>query len=243
MSYFKPDWNTASQVNAISSMRNGGVSKAPFASMNLGSHVGDDIDNVMKNRHQLQQMVNMPTTPIWLNQTHSTKVAVITEYTQQVVNADACYTETANLVLSVMTADCLPILIAAEDGSAVATVHAGWRGLADGIVENAVSHFKTQAQAWIGPAIGADVFEVGYDVKQAFCLSQPDLEIAFKVHPTHEGKWLADLAKIATYKLNKCGVNDVAYSGHCTYSEPEHFFSYRRDGVTGRMASFIWFTR
>ncbi|CAH0527027.1 peptidoglycan editing factor PgeF [Vibrio hippocampi] len=242
MPFFKPDWKTAAQVTAISSTRNGGVSKPPFDSMNLGNHVGDDPDKVMQNRRRLQRVANMPSAPIWLNQTHSTHVEVLTQSTVQVIDADATYTEVPNLVLSVMTADCLPILIAAKDGSAVAAVHAGWRGLADGIVENTLSLFKSEVQAWIGPAIGADAFEVGDDVKQAFCYSAPELASAFKTHPAHHDKWLADLPRIAAYKLNKLGVEAVEFSGHCTYSEPEQFFSYRRDGVTGRIASFIWLT-
>ncbi len=196
MSTLKPNWHPALNVSAVTSTREGGVSKAPFSGLNLGMHVGDNPADVEANRAQLAVLANMPSAPVWLNQTHSTVVASIAIPTDVVIDADASFTTQPGVVLSAMTADCLPILLAAKDGSAVSAVHAGWRGLADGIVENAVSLFESELQAWIGPAIGFDSFEVGEDVREAFCASHPEYAIAFKPHPT-SGKWLADLASIA----------------------------------------------
>lgn len=239
MSILKPNWHTAPNVNAVTSTREDGVSKAPFSGLNLGMHVGDNPADVEANRAQLAALANMPSAPVWLNQTHSTVVATIATPTDVVIDADASFTTQPGVVLSAMTADCLPILLAAKDGTAVSAVHAGWRGLADGIVENAVSLFESDLQAWIGPAIGFDSFEVGEDVREAFCARHPEYAIAFKPHPT-SGKWLADLATIAEMKLKSLGVNSVTKSGLCTFEDPTRFYSYRRDGQTGRMASFIW---
>jgi YfiH family protein len=202
-------------------------------------HVGDNPADVEANRAQLAALANMPSAPVWLNQTHSTVVANIATATDVVIDADASFTTQPGVVLSAMTADCLPILLAAKDGTAVSAVHAGWRGLADGIVENAVSLFDTELQAWIGPAIGFDSFEVGEEVREAFCASHPEYTTAFKPHPA-SGKWLADLALIAEMKLKSLGVNSVTQSGLCTFKDPTRFYSYRRDGQTGRMASFVW---
>ncbi|WP_394153055.1 peptidoglycan editing factor PgeF [Vibrio maritimus] len=239
MSTLKPNWQSASNVSSVTSTREGGVSKSPFSGLNLGMHVGDNPADVEANRLQLASLANMPSAPVWLNQTHSTVVAKVDAPTDTVVDADASFTTVPGVVLSAMTADCLPILLAAKDGSAVSAVHAGWRGLADGIVENAVSLFESELQAWIGPAIGFDAFEVGEDVRDAFCTNHPEYTIAFKPHPT-SGKWLADLALIAEMKLKSLGVDSVTQSGLCTFQDSTRFYSYRRDGQTGRMASFIW---
>ncbi|GMQ45570.1 peptidoglycan editing factor PgeF [Vibrio sp. 10N] len=239
MSTLQPNWTAAPNVSAVTTTREGGVSNAPFLGLNLGMHVGDIPADVEANRRQLASLANMPSNPVWLNQTHSTVVAQLEAPTDAVLDADASFTTVPGVVLSAMTADCLPILLAAKDGSAVSAVHAGWRGLADGIVENAVSLFDSPLQAWVGPAIGFDCFEVGEDVREAFCTNHPEYAIAFKSHPS-SGKWLADLALIAELKLKALGVDSVAQSGLCTFQDPTRFFSYRRDGQTGRMASFIW---
>lgn len=239
MSLLTPNWVTPNNVEAVSSTRENGVSKAPFSSFNLGMHVGDEPSDVLANRQALQIRANMPSSPVWLNQTHSTKIAIVQAATEQVLDADASFTRTPGVVLSAMTADCLPILICAKDGSAVAAVHAGWRGLADRIVEKAANLFDSEAQAWIGPAIGFDAFEVGLDVKHAFCQTNPEYSVAFKAG-TNPDKWLADLAHIAQMKLQASGIRDVTLSSLCTFSDEKRFFSYRRDGQTGRMASFIW---
>lgn len=239
MSLLTPNWSKPNNVEAVSSTRENGVSKAPFSSFNLGMHVGDEPSDVSANRRALEISANMPSSPVWLNQTHSTRVAIVQAPTELVLDADASFTRTPGVVLSAMTADCLPILICAKDGTAVAAVHAGWRGLADGIVEKAAGLFDSEAQAWIGPAIGFESFEVGLDVKHAFCQMNPEYGIAFKESVNPE-KWLADLALIAQMKLQASAISDVTLSNLCTFSNEKRFFSYRRDGQTGRMASFIW---
>ncbi|MCY9870148.1 peptidoglycan editing factor PgeF [Vibrio barjaei] len=239
MSLLTPNWSKPNNVGAVSSTREDGASKAPFSGLNLGMHVGDEPSDVLANRHALEVKANMPSSPVWLNQTHSTKVVTVQVPTEQVLDADASFTRTPGVVLSAMTADCLPILICAKDGTAVAAIHAGWRGLADGIVEEAANLFDSEAQAWIGPAIGFESFEVGLDVKHAFCQMNPEYGIAFKESVNPE-KWLANLALIAQMKLQASAISDVTQSNLCTFSDEKRFFSYRRDGQTGRMASFIW---
>ncbi|MFA0443013.1 multi-copper polyphenol oxidoreductase [Vibrio sp. 10N.286.49.C2] len=242
MSLLVPTWVTNPNISSVTSTREQGVSQAPYDGLNIGTHVGDSADNVALNRQILKEKAAMPSSPIWLNQTHSTNVAIITDITDQIVDADAAYTQHANIVLSAMTADCLPILIASKDGQEIAAIHAGWRGLADGIVENTLNCFSGELQAWIGPAIGYDAFEIGGEVKAIFCGKDSRLEQAFKAKPSSD-KWLADLAFIAQLKLEQSGVTDITQSALCTYSDPQRFFSYRRDGQTGRMASFIWMQR
>lgn len=244
MSLIIPNWNAPKNVKAMASTRLGGFSTECYQGLNLGSHVGDDLDTVIRNRQWLAQSANMPSAPIWLNQTHSTIVERVTQPTLKTLDADGLVTSKSGVVLSAMTADCLPVLLTNRQGTQVSAVHAGWRGLADGIVENAVAMFDRDADtgnviAWLGPAIGASVFEVGNDVLQAFCDVDSRGIDAFK--PTGQvGKWWANMELLATQRLNALGVTQVFASGLCTYSEPERFYSYRRDGVTGRLASFIW---
>lgn len=244
MSLIIPNWNAPKNVKAIASTRLEGFSTGVYQGLNLGSHVGDDLDTVFRNRQQLTQMAKMPSAPVWLNQTHSTAVIQVNQPTEITLDADGLITSQPGVVLSAMTADCLPVLLTNTQGSQVAAVHAGWRGLADGIVENAVATFGRDAIdgnmiAWLGPAIGASAFEVGEDVLQAFCDANPQAIDAFI--PTGQvGKWWANMELLATQRLNALGVTQVFACGLCTYSDPEHFYSYRRDGVTGRLASFIW---
>ncbi|MGF1910466.1 peptidoglycan editing factor PgeF [Vibrio kasasachensis] len=239
MSFIIPNWKVPKNVKAISSTRIGGYSSELYQGLNLGSHVGDDLETVLRNRQALVQLSAMPSAPIWLNQTHSTNVATVSEPTEVTLDADGIFTSQTGIVCSAMTADCLPVLLTNTQGNQVAAVHAGWRGLANGIVENAVKMFDGEVIAWLGPAIGHNAFEVGEDVLQAFCDFDAEAIHAFK--PTgNEGKWWADMDQIATQRLNKLGVNQVFTSKLCTYSEPERFYSYRREGVTGRQASLIW---
>ncbi|WP_114786927.1 peptidoglycan editing factor PgeF [Vibrio tetraodonis] len=234
-----PNWPVPANVKAFSSTRKQGFSNGKYQGLNLGSHVGDDITHVESNRSWLAQQSSMPSAPIWLNQTHSTTVLEVSKPTQEVLNADGLYTKHAGVVCSAMTADCLPVLLSNISGTEVAAVHAGWRGLANGIVENAVAQFDSQVMAWIGPAIGVSAFEVGEDVVEAFVAKNPSACEAF--YPTNSPlKWLADMNILITQRLNSIGINDVYYSGMCTFSDPERFFSYRRDGITGRQATFIW---
>ncbi|WP_428771176.1 peptidoglycan editing factor PgeF [Vibrio sp.] len=239
MDLIVPNWPAPKNIKAFASTRVGGVSEAPYQGLNLGSHVGDDLDRVVKNRHLLQQQAAMPSHPVWLNQTHSTVVAEITSPTADIIDADGAYTQKAGVVCCAMTADCLPVLLTNTHGDQVAAVHAGWRGLASGILELAVEKFDGEILAWLGPAIGPDAFEVGEDVLTAFTDRHPQAKQAFR--PGNDpGKWWANMAQLATLRLKLAGVGQVFDCGLCTYSLPERFYSYRRDGVTGRQATFIW---
>ncbi|WP_182027302.1 peptidoglycan editing factor PgeF [Vibrio rotiferianus] len=234
-----PNWPAPKNVKAFASTRVGGFSSAPYQGLNLGAHVGDDPSIVEKNRDWLAQQANMPSAPIWLNQTHSTVVAQVSAPTTRVLDADGVFTSASNVVCSAMTADCLPVLLTNTQGTQVAAVHAGWRGLANGIVENTLELFSGEVMAWLGPAIGPQAFEVGEDVLQAFVDFDSQAHQAFTPRDV-EGKWLADMSELATQRLNKLGITQVFDSGLCTFQDKEDFYSYRRDGVTGRQATFIW---
>ena len=234
-----PNWPAPKNVKAFASTRVGGFSTAFYQGLNLGAHVGDDLSIVEKNRDWLAQQAKMPSAPIWLNQTHSTVVAQVSDPTTQVLDADGVFTSASQVVCSAMTADCLPVLLTNTQGTQVAAVHAGWRGLANGIVENALELFSGEVMAWLGPAIGPQAFEVGDDVLQAFVDFDSQAHQAFTPRDV-EGKWLADMSKLATLRLNKLGIAQVFDSGLCTFQDKEDFYSYRRDGVTGRQATFIW---
>ncbi len=216
--------------------RDSGVSGAPWASLNLGDHVGDDPAHVAANRARLRQQV--PSEPGWLQQVHS---ATVVETCVGVPEADASFTRQAGTVSAVLTADCLPVLFCDRAGSVVATAHAGWRGLAGGVLEATVAAMNVppdQVLAWMGPAIGPQAFEVGFEVLQTFVAQHPEAAAAFIPHAPD--KWLADIYQLARIRLNAIGVQAVYGGGRCTFKEADSFFSYRRDGVTGRMASLIW---
>lgn len=232
-----PDWPVPAHVKSLMTTRAGGVSVGPFASWNLGAHVHDDPLAVAENRCRLRD--GLPAEPIWLNQVHSTQV-IQADTASGVPNADASYTRTPQTVCAVLTADCLPVLFCARDGSAVAAAHAGWRGLAGGVLEAtlAAMHLPPdQVIAWLGAAIGPDAFEVGSEVHDTFIASHPQSVAAFT---PHQQKWLADIYALARIRLNACGVSAVYGGGLCTYTDAARFYSYRRDGATGRMATLIW---
>lgn len=239
MNWITPNWNAPKQVKAFASTRIGGCSKPPYEGLNLGMHVGDDPILVQSNRDLLQQQTEMPTAPVWLNQTHSTVVLEVAQPTNDVLNADGVITSSPNVVCSAMTADCLPVLITNTQGTQVAAVHAGWRGLAGGIVENALTHFSNDVMLWLGPAIGPQAFEVGEDVLQAFLDYDSKAATAF-VPGKQQGKWWANMATLTRLRMAKLGIDQVFDSGLCTYQDPQRFYSYRRDGVTGRQVTFIW---
>ncbi|WP_434566660.1 peptidoglycan editing factor PgeF [Vibrio chagasii] len=244
MSMIIPNWNAPSNVKAFASTRVGGFSADAYQGLNLGMHVGDDASLVERNRIWLTQHANMPAEPVWLNQTHSTDVITVLESTTNVLDADGAFTTASGVVCSAMTADCLPVILTDTKGTQVAAVHAGWRGLAGGILENAVAKFSNlssdnQIIAWLGPAIGKQAFEVGDDVLEAFVGFDPQAKLAFKAK-TEPGKWLANMSQLATQRLTKVGVSQVTDSNLCTFSDSDAFYSYRRDGVTGRQATFIW---
>ena len=237
------------RIGAISTTRNGGTSPPPFGSLNLGFHVGDDPDNVRKNRRILADMVEEKfegDVPFcWLSQVHGTDVVDAEDViaTDEAVEADAGVAHTPRKACVVMTADCLPVLLCDRDATVVAAAHAGWRGLADGVVEATVDAMDvdpTRLLAWLGPAIGPDVFEIGPEVREAFLAADEGAEHCFGPSPFHDDRWVADLYELASRRLRRRGVEQIVGGGFCTYTDEEHFFSYRRDGNTGRMATAIW---
>ncbi len=236
-----PNWNAPENIKAFSSTRIGGISKGVYRGLNLGMHVEDDLVLVMQNRSLLTKFSEMPSEPVWLNQTHSTDVIAVNTPTLKAINADGSVTSSSSIVCAVMTADCLPVLLTDIDGSKVAAIHAGWRGLADGILERAVKQFDKPVLAWFGPAIGQNAFEVGQDVFDIFTSHTGEAEKAFI--RKDNGKYLADMCLLAKQRLHSVGVDNISYSDLCTYSDTERFYSYRRDGITGRQASFIWIDR
>jgi YfiH family protein len=239
-----PDWPAPATVKTLQTTRTGGVSVSPYDSFNLGSHVGDNPLAVSRNRMLLAPL--LPSEPVWLNQVHGLTVVDVVQ-AGCLPEADASVSAHPGAVCVVMTADCLPILLCDERGTVVGAAHAGWRSLCDGVIEATVNAMKVPAptlMAWLGPAIGASRFEVGDEVRAAFIAQQPQAAAAFVPSmsgvPGASGKWLADLYLLAQQRLNARGVTRVYGGGLCTYSDPERFYSYRRDGVTGRMGTFIW---
>ena len=261
MNFIYPQWDAPSNVRAVSTTRTGGFSDGVYKGFNLGLHVGDDQARVMRNRDALQRELGLQNQPCWLDQVHSTVVvnaAEGSEYTEAkgssytdsdgsitsntkgsiTPKADGAFTFDSNITCVVMTADCLPLLLSNRQGSQVAAVHAGWRGLADGVIDNAIASFRCSADqiiAWLGPCIGANAFEIGAEVRDK--IGGPDT--AYQAS-SNSGRYMADLAALSGDRLRTLGVADVSYSQLCTYSDAERFFSYRRDGHCGRMASLIW---
>ena len=236
--FLQPDWPAPARVQSLQTLRSGGVSVAPWASFNLGDHVGDDPLHVAANRDALTAC--LPSAPCWLQQVHGT-LAVNAENTPKPAVADAAFTRQAGRVCAVMTADCLPVLFCDRAGSVVAAAHAGWRGLLGGVLESTLSVMAVAPDhvlAWLGPAIGPSAFEVGDEVRTAFVTDLPTAGEAFA--PCGQGKWLAELYALARLRLARAGVTAVYGGTACTYSDPARYFSYRRDGVTGRMATLIW---
>ena len=236
--WITPSWPAPANVRALVTTRAGGVSVGPYASMNLGAHVGDDPAAVAENRAILGRATACA--PLWLTQVHGTAVAVCGEVGQG-SEADAAVSRLPGLACAMMTADCLPVLLCNRAGTVVGAAHAGWRGLCDGVIEAAVAAMGVpgaEILAWLGPAIGPAAFEVGGEVRQAFVSRDPAAEVAFTVR--ENGKWLADLYLLARLRLRVVGVTSISGGDLCTVAEPGRFFSYRRDGVTGRMASLVW---
>ncbi|MBU1438354.1 MAG: peptidoglycan editing factor PgeF [Gammaproteobacteria bacterium] len=238
--WLQPDWPAPASVSALSTTRQGGFSTGVFASLNLGSHVGDDAILVEKNRDLLQQQAAMPGAPAWLNQVHGCDVLDLAKWQGDVVSADAAVSNEAGKVCLVMTADCLPVLFCNVQGTKVAAAHAGWRGLCDGVLEQTLAHFDNPADVmvWFGPAIGPGQFEVGAEVRAAFLAKNAIANQAFV--PQGTSKYLANIYLLARQRLMAAGVSRFYGGDYCTVTSPELFFSYRRDGQTGRMASCIW---
>ncbi len=235
-----PEWPAPATVKSVVTTRNTGRSLPPFDSFNIADHVEDVAERVHANRQLLQDKLHLPAEPVWLQQVHGIRV-VRAELAAEVEIADASTTEELNTVCTVMTADCLPVLLCNQAGTQVAAVHAGWRGLVDGILETSVNTFQQAGQelmAWLGPAIGPAAFEVGDEVRQMYLDADADLTDAFVAGIP--GKWYLDIYTAAEIRLNKLGVTAIYGGGLCTHTDSTRFYSYRRDGVTGRMASMIW---
>lgn len=236
-----PEWRAPREVRAAFTLRGGGVSPAPFDTLNLGAHVGDSPAAVAENRRRVREALNLPAEPAWLEQVHGTRVADLDAPGEAGASADAVITRRAGTVCVVQVADCMPVLFAARDASAVAVAHAGWRGLAAGVLEATVARLDAAAGeliAWLGPAISARHFEVGDDVRTAFLAADRAAAVAFTQN--ERGRWQCDLAALARRRLAALGVTEVSGGACCTYAEPARFFSFRRDGRCGRMAALIW---
>ena len=232
-----PNWQQPSTVIALTTTNRCGYSKTPYASNNLALHVGDIAADVQANRVQLQQSLHLPCEPRWLNQTHSNQCVAVDKDSNQL--ADAAITQQKNCPLVVMTADCLPIVICNITGTEIAVIHAGWRGLLAGIIENTLLKMQSQPTkllAWIGPAICQKCYEIKTDIYEAFHQRYPSTSSTF-LHKNM--RIFADLANIAALILQTCGVQQIWQSGLCTF-ENNHFYSYRRQSTTGRIATLIW---
>ena len=243
--FFIPDWPCPPGVRALISTRQGGVSEGPYASLNLGAHVGDDPSAVAENRARLT--ANLPAEPLWLEQVHGIEVidAAHALASNLPPRADAAWARQSGVVCTVMTADCLPLLLCDRSGSVVAAAHAGWRGLCAGVIEATVRAMKVPGAdllAYLGPAIGPAAFEVGDEVRSAFVAQAPEAAHCFKhARDAQTGKWLADIYELARLRLRALGVADMYGGTACTYGDAGRFHSYRRDGArSGRMASMIW---
>lgn len=241
-SFIQPDWPAPANVKALQTTRLGGVSQGVYASLNMGEHVKDDPMHVARNRQLLNAF--LPSEPVWLNQVHGTRV-IDAALSSCLESADAAFTERKQVVCVTMTADCLPVLLCDTQGTVVAAVHAGWRSLCDGVIEATIQAMLAkqpalkaeQILAWLGPAIGPQAFEVGREVRAQFMAKAPQAEQAFV---PHGDKWLGNLYLIAQQRLQVLGVSHIYGGSECTYTDEARFFSFRRDGDTGRMASLIW---
>ena len=236
-----PDWPAPPRVRALITTRAGGVSGGSFAGLNLGLRSGDAIEDVRRNRAELRR--SLPAEPKWLRQVHGTTVVEAVDAGES-PEADAAFAHQPGAVCAVLTADCLPVLLCDEQGTVVAAAHAGWRGLCAGVIENtlrAMDRPPATLLAYLGPAIGPAAFEVGAEVRAAFLAEDEQSEAAFAAGKMGKaGKFYADLYALARRRLARSGVQRIYGGGYCTYTEAERFYSYRRDGVTGRMASLIW---
>jgi hypothetical protein len=233
-----PEWPVPANVRAVVTTRAGGVSRGRYATLNLSERVGDEPFAVERNRSILRAA--LPHDPVWLQQVHGTD-AVDAASVPALARADAAFTRNHRVVCAVLVADCMPVLLAAQTGAVVGIAHAGWRGLAGGVIENTLAAMRVPAGevvAWLGPAIGQDAFEVGQDVFDAFVGRDAGAAEAFIAG--RAGKWQADLHALARRRLAHVGVTSVHGGGCCTFRDGERFFSYRRDRDTGRMAALIW---
>jgi polyphenol oxidase len=241
VTWLTPQWPAPPVVRALSTQRSGGVSALPYASLNLAGHVGDAPAAVAENRRRLRRAAALPADPTWLAQAHGTDVADLDAAEGPEGPADAAFTRRPGRVCAILTADCLPVLFAAESGEVVAAAHAGWRGLAGGVLEATVRVLDVAPQslmAWLGPAIGPRHFEIGPEVRDELKRADPGADEAFEANS--RGRFMADLALLARRRLGRLGIERIYGGGECTYGSADRYFSYRRDGQTGRQATLIW---
>ncbi|MGO9634782.1 MAG: peptidoglycan editing factor PgeF [Steroidobacteraceae bacterium] len=238
--WLTPQWPAPPAVCALSTQRGGGVSAAPYATLNLGDHVGDLPAAVAENRRRLRIAADLPAEPRWLAQVHGIRVADL-DVGGSTASADGAHTRRPGRICAILSADCLPLLFAAESGEAVAAAHAGWRGLAGGVIEATVRALALDPGtllAWLGPAIGPRHFEIGAEVREELLRGDGGAEAAFT--PNARGRFMADLQALARRRLARLGIERIYGGGECTFSHPDKYFSHRRDGRTGRQATLIW---
>jgi len=247
-SYITPTWPAPAHVKALTTVRQGGYSLKPFDSFNLALHVNDDPKAVHANREYLKSVAHLPSDPIWLTQVHGIHVIDLKDYCNQEqenfqmhsIEADASIAFQKNQVCAVLTADCLPILLCDKKGTRISAIHAGWKGLAAGIIQSTIEKLDCDPKTllvWLGPSIGPKSFEVREDVFAAFKEYQQEAFVE-----TDRGTWNADIYQLAREQLRTKGINHIFGGDYCTYLDVQHFYSYRRSNVTGRMASLIWMT-
>ena len=239
--YITANWPAPKNIFCITSSRVGGVSKNEYSSLNLGGHVKDEEINVDQNRKLLKKDLKLTNDPIWLEQVHGSTVVELKKSTPKNITADAAYTQHESIVCTVLTADCLPVAFCDQKGNHIAVAHGGWRGLVSGVLENTLHKFPIahkEIMCWLGPAIGPNKFEVGKEVVEQFLTKDAKHINAFQ--DQQNGKYLANIYQLAKNILAKEGVTKVYGGVHCTYSESDKFYSYRRDSETGRMATLIW---
>lgn len=236
---YAADWPAPAGIRTWQTLRDGGVSTGAWSSMNLADHVDDATEAVARNRERLVRLLELPSEPVWLEQVHGTRILNADQ--SEAGPADGAVTSEPGTVLAIMTADCLPVLMTTRDGKHAGVAHAGWRGLAAGVLENLIAAFgcaPDQLLAWLGPAIGQDAFEVGGEVRAAFV--DRDSRAAAAFEPNAHERWQADLHRLARDRLQQAGIVDVFGSPQCTFADPGRYFSHRREAPCGRMASLIW---
>jgi YfiH family protein len=236
-----PDWPAAQRVRVLSTLRGGGTSAGPYASLNLAAHVGDRPEAVAANRRRLRDAASLPDEPLWLEQVHGTDVARHAGLAAGPPRADASVAFEPGRVCAVLTADCLPVVFVDRAATRIGVAHAGWRGLLAGVLPATMAALGVpvaQLHAWLGPAIGPAAFEVGPEVRDAYRARDPRSDRYFVPNP--RGRFLADLCGLARAELADAGVGSVHGGGWCTHGDVERFFSFRRDGATGRMATLAW---
>ncbi len=239
--FIRANWPAPKGIIAGTTTRRGGYSQAPYDSLNLGLHVGDDPSVVLQNRAELENRLCLPNPPYWLDQVHGTNVVLAKNIAEQAPQADASYTTEPNTICAILTADCLPVLFCSKQGDVIGAAHAGWKGLQAGVLEAVVKAMNCPLQklmAWLGPAIGPSAYEVGPEVYQAFVKDDPKAAQAFS--KGREDRYYANLYELAKQRLQALGLNAIYTENYCTFSDQERFFSYRREGKTGRMASLIF---